>query len=433
MVGVIESACAAAARCGPRPIGLRPVARRLSRAGRRERGGGPAAARRLRRVARRAGRDRCVLPCEAGALRGGGSAERPRHPPRASPSRARRSEAARVPAAAPAEADPYRHTVGLSDALAEGDGAVDPGDGLPVDARGLHQAVRPAAVQGEDRRRPRGEPGSARTGRLGARARDAPGVPGHARRKRAIRRRSRAAAVLERADGGPPHGRAGGEDRLRRAAAPRRSGPRRGDGSRARRMARAAAARSSTSRTIRWTPSRARSRPATTAERSRARRASSRGSATRAESSSCGGSTPGGRFMYSAEDLSTIGPVGLLADLAVIATLGIDEPERNGYHYLRSISTLPPRVDEETIRHHGGSVRAPRGRTGGVDDHGGQDRPGERRGRTVRRRLALRRRGGAGQRRLGRGCHPVGRRTRNVGRGALGAKTSRPARLLGDR
>jgi len=62
---------------------------------------------------------------------------------------------------------------------------------------------------------------------------------------------------------------------------------------------------------------------------------------------------PRRRLIYSAEDSSTIGPVGLLADLAVIATLGIDEPERNGYHYLRGLTGLPPRVEEETIRHHG--------------------------------------------------------------------------------
>lgn len=62
---------------------------------------------------------------------------------------------------------------------------------------------------------------------------------------------------------------------------------------------------------------------------------------------------PSRGLVYSAEDSSTIGPVGLLADLAVIATLGIDEPERNGYHYLRGLTGLPPRVQEETIRHHG--------------------------------------------------------------------------------
>jgi L-alanine-DL-glutamate epimerase-like enolase superfamily enzyme len=63
--------------------------------------------------------------------------------------------------------------------------------------------------------------------------------------------------------------------------------------------------------------------------------------------------TPGRRLVYSAEDLSTIGPVSLLADLAVIATLGIDEPERNGHHYLRDVPGLPAAVAEETLRHHG--------------------------------------------------------------------------------
>lgn len=58
-------------------------------------------------------------------------------------------------------------------------------------------------------------------------------------------------------------------------------------------------------------------------------------------------------LIYSAEDLSTIGPVGLLADLAAIATLGIDEPERNGYHYLRDLAGLSPRTRRETLRHHG--------------------------------------------------------------------------------
>jgi hypothetical protein len=62
---------------------------------------------------------------------------------------------------------------------------------------------------------------------------------------------------------------------------------------------------------------------------------------------------PGEKFIYSAEDSSTIGPVGLLADLAVIATLGIDEPERNGHHYFRGLAGLPARVHEETLRHHG--------------------------------------------------------------------------------
>ncbi len=97
----------------------------------------------------------------------------------------------------------------------------------------------------------------------------------------------------------------------------------------------------------------------------------------------------GRTLLYSAEDLSTIGPVGLLADLAVIATLGIDEPERNGYHYLCSISSLPQRVEEETIQHHPDLFARRGDGRAALEDHGREDRPGERRGRAVRSRLAL--------------------------------------------
>lgn len=62
---------------------------------------------------------------------------------------------------------------------------------------------------------------------------------------------------------------------------------------------------------------------------------------------------PGRTLIYSAEDSSTIGPVGLLADLAVIATLGIDEPERNGHHYFYGLAGFPPDLERETLRHHG--------------------------------------------------------------------------------
>ncbi len=62
---------------------------------------------------------------------------------------------------------------------------------------------------------------------------------------------------------------------------------------------------------------------------------------------------PGRTLIFSAEDSSTIGPVGLLADLAVIATLGIDEPERNGHHYFYGLAGFPPQVERETLRHHG--------------------------------------------------------------------------------
>lgn len=42
------------------------------------------------------------------------------------------------------------------------------------------------------------------------------------------------------------------------------------------------------------------------------------------------------------EDLCTLGPVALLQDLAMMALLGITHVERNGHHYYRGLSMLPP-------------------------------------------------------------------------------------------
>ncbi|MFB6296497.1 MAG: enolase C-terminal domain-like protein [Halobacteriales archaeon] len=42
-----------------------------------------------------------------------------------------------------------------------------------------------------------------------------------------------------------------------------------------------------------------------------------------------------------AEDLTMVGPVDLLQDLALVATLGIDHAERNGHHYFAGLDPLP--------------------------------------------------------------------------------------------
>ena len=41
------------------------------------------------------------------------------------------------------------------------------------------------------------------------------------------------------------------------------------------------------------------------------------------------------------EDLTTIGPVALLQDLAMMSLLGIEHVERNGHHYFRGLSPWP--------------------------------------------------------------------------------------------
>jgi hypothetical protein len=61
--------------------------------------------------------------------------------------------------------------------------------------------------------------------------------------------------------------------------------------------------------------------------------------------------------IISAEDLSTIGPISLLQDLAVIATLGIPHAERNGHHYFRGLSTCSTQVQRQMLDEHGDLYR----------------------------------------------------------------------------
>jgi hypothetical protein len=62
---------------------------------------------------------------------------------------------------------------------------------------------------------------------------------------------------------------------------------------------------------------------------------------------------PGGRWVMSGEDLSNIGPVALLQDLAVQALLGIASVERNGHHYFAGVSFWPAEWQEALLKQHG--------------------------------------------------------------------------------
>jgi hypothetical protein len=62
-------------------------------------------------------------------------------------------------------------------------------------------------------------------------------------------------------------------------------------------------------------------------------------------------------IILSAEDLTTVGPVSLTQDLAVVATLGISDVERNGHHYFRGLSMFPSEVQREVLRAHGDLYR----------------------------------------------------------------------------
>jgi hypothetical protein len=52
------------------------------------------------------------------------------------------------------------------------------------------------------------------------------------------------------------------------------------------------------------------------------------------------------------EDLCNIGPVALLQDLAVMATLGIKSVERNGHHYHAGLSQFPAAIQGQVLEHH---------------------------------------------------------------------------------
>ena len=61
---------------------------------------------------------------------------------------------------------------------------------------------------------------------------------------------------------------------------------------------------------------------------------------------------PAARHLISAEDLSNIGPVALMQDTAVVASLGIPHAERNGHHYFRGLSMLPDDLQSHVLGAH---------------------------------------------------------------------------------
>jgi hypothetical protein len=57
--------------------------------------------------------------------------------------------------------------------------------------------------------------------------------------------------------------------------------------------------------------------------------------------------------MLSGEDLSNVGPVALLQDLAMQAVLGIASVERNGHHYFAGLAQFPADIQQHVLTHHG--------------------------------------------------------------------------------
>jgi hypothetical protein len=79
------------------------------------------------------------------------------------------------------------------------------------------------------------------------------------------------------------------------------------------------------------------------------------------------------QFVMSAEDLSNVGPIALLQDLAVVATLGLTHAERNGHHYFRGLSMWPAMLGDMMLAKHGDLYEARQAyatlqiRQGGID------------------------------------------------------------------
>jgi hypothetical protein len=66
---------------------------------------------------------------------------------------------------------------------------------------------------------------------------------------------------------------------------------------------------------------------------------------------------PSAKPILSGEDLANVGPVALLQDLAVAATLGVESVERNGHHYFAGLSAFPQTVQQQMFGTHGDLYR----------------------------------------------------------------------------
>jgi len=55
--------------------------------------------------------------------------------------------------------------------------------------------------------------------------------------------------------------------------------------------------------------------------------------------------------------LCNVGPVAVIQDLAVMATLGIESVERNGHHYMAGLSQFPDITQRQVLDAHAGLYR----------------------------------------------------------------------------
>jgi hypothetical protein len=61
---------------------------------------------------------------------------------------------------------------------------------------------------------------------------------------------------------------------------------------------------------------------------------------------------PDRSYILSGEDLANVGPVALLQDLAMMASLGLEHVERNGHHYFAGLGMFPARLQADILANH---------------------------------------------------------------------------------
>ena len=61
---------------------------------------------------------------------------------------------------------------------------------------------------------------------------------------------------------------------------------------------------------------------------------------------------PHRKLILSGEDLTNLGPVALLQDLTVMSVLGVKHVERNGHHYFAGLSAFPLEIQQQILTSH---------------------------------------------------------------------------------
>ena len=81
----------------------------------------------------------------------------------------------------------------------------------------------------------------------------------------------------------------------------------------------------------------------------------------------------GAGLILSAEDLTNVGPVAVVQDLHVVASLGIEHVERNGHHYFRGLDHVSAATVDAVAQAHPGLFRREGGRATLAIDQGAID------------------------------------------------------------